>query len=102
MLKNKREGTFLFRFSATTPGSFTLSVHRQKKKIVHLRVTRQMDGGVCHDGKSYSDIEAFIAANKEHYNLQHPCSGSRFGYIFQSKEDTDDANYDDVGGYTLH
>lgn len=43
-LKAKKEGTYLIRFSASTPGSFTLSVKHQKKKFLHLRISRTENG----------------------------------------------------------
>jgi len=43
-LKPKREGAYLIRFSASTPGSFTLSVKHQKKKFLHLRISRTPEG----------------------------------------------------------
>jgi len=82
MLKGKPEGTYLVRFSRSTPGGYAISTVSDEG-IKNLKVLQNKDWefSLTAKGKTYPSIEALITGLAGTYELKFPCPGSRFSTL---------------------
>jgi len=81
-LKGKKRGTFLLRFSASSPGCFTISVYIKKGRCSHLRITRNEKFEFVYNNQTYPSIMQFISTQQKTLNLKYPCMGSPYSEIY--------------------
>eukprot|EP01087_Luapelamoeba_hula_P002734 TRINITY_DN1246_c0_g1_i1.p1 TRINITY_DN1246_c0_g1~~TRINITY_DN1246_c0_g1_i1.p1 ORF type:complete len:1072 (-),score=242.65 TRINITY_DN1246_c0_g1_i1:50-3265(-) len=101
ILGGKRSGGYLIRFSASAPGTYTLTIQYKKKKFRHLRIVRSADKKhFVYNSKNYASIDDFISMHAQQLNLKTPCSPSPFAALFVEKKPGTPINQV-YGSYTL-
>jgi serine/threonine protein kinase len=81
LLNGRADGFHLVRFSATEPGSFTISKVHDSRKVTHIRIAHSPCSSIyCIKGqkKEYKSISDLLEAEKDNLGLTMPCPGSRF------------------------
>jgi hypothetical protein len=76
-LLGKAEGTFLVRFSTSSPGCYTIS-KVSGQTIKHQKVQHKAGSGFEVNGVVYKSLLELIKAQASNLNLQAPCLGSKF------------------------
>jgi len=86
-LLNKNEGTFLVRFSTSTPGCFTISkVSLSDSTIKHQKIQRLPNGAFEIGGHAYRSLQDLVRSESGALNLHIACVGSRFLPIFMQQK----------------
>jgi len=88
-LQNQPKGTYLLRFSASSPGCYTISHINKKKKLVHQRVTHIPGEGFCFWDAKYADLRELIKHERKEQFFSQPCPGSQFQKLFPKKKAKD-------------
>ena len=91
LLNNRKPGTFLVRFSETSPGAFAISC-TGKTGIANLRITRDSSSRFVLKGATYESL--FEVVKLKQLKLKIPCPGSPFQAIFNTTKVVVDANPD--------
>lgn len=82
-LIKKPEGTFLVRFSTSSPGCYTISkVSKTDHTIKHQKIHHVPGGDFEVNGTHYRSLQELIRGESENLHLLYSCGGSRFLPIF--------------------
>lgn len=82
-LIKKPEGTFLVRFSTSSPGCYTISkVSKSDYTIKHQKIHHVAGGEFEVNGVYYKSLQDLIRGESEKLHLLYSCVGSRFIPIF--------------------
>lgn len=84
-LNGQPKGTFLIRFSTSSPGCFTISSINKNKKLTHQRVTHVPGRGFTFWDTHYEDLRALIKGERKKQFFVQPCPGSRYQKLFPKK-----------------
>lgn len=85
-LINKPGGTYLVRFSTSSPGCYTISkVSVQDNSIIHQKIQRQ-NAMFEIQGRLYHSLPDLIQAESRELSLLSACLGSRFLYLFSEQK----------------
>jgi len=87
-LTGKNPGTFLIRFSSSSPGSYTISKVHMDHSINHQRIVHPPGGGFFINNKGYGTLEELVKGQAKELNLLTPCLGSRFTPLFTNQSVT--------------
>lgn len=86
-------GTYLVRFSTSSPGAFTITRVTKDKQIAHARVNRTSNGGfTVIQGTVHQTLDELIKflSSDDVLGLKDPCPGSKFLTIFAKEVIQDD------------
>jgi serine/threonine protein kinase len=82
-LAGKHVGTFLVRFSTSSPGYYTISKVAADGSIQHQRIVHQPNHPSFYiQNREYASLDNLIQQNAMQLNLVTPCLGSRFAALF--------------------
>jgi len=99
-LNGQPKGTFLIRFSTSTPGCYTISNINSKKKLVHQRVVHIPGEGFRFWDVTFPDLHSLIKSERKKYFFVQPCPGSKYKKLFPKKEKKKNELQEvDIGGY---
>jgi len=83
LLAHKPAGSFLVRFSTSSPGAYTISrVSHTNNSISHHRITNQPGSGFIWNNKAYPTLIDLMRDAKAELGLIYPCAGSKYQTIF--------------------
>jgi len=86
-LLGKPEGTFLVRFSTSTPGCYTISkVSLHDATIKHQKIQRLANYNLEINGHVYKTLQELVRSESIPLNLHIACAGSRFPPIFMQQK----------------
>jgi len=82
-LISKPAGTFLVRFSTSSPGCYTISkVSLNDNSIKHQKIQHKSGAGFEINGKTYKSLQELVKTESQDLNLYTACTGSRFLSLF--------------------
>jgi len=82
-LAGKQVGTFLVRFSTSSPGFYTISKVASDGSIQHQRIIHHPNQPAFYmNNRAYASLEDLINQNARELNLISACLGSRFSALF--------------------
>lgn len=92
-LNKQKKGTFLVRFSETSPGCFSIDLMGNKNRISHHRVVRDRKRMYVYDGRAFPTLIDLVMGNKKKpLCLKSPCPGSPYTYLYSGGSDYDSAD----------
>jgi len=87
LLRVSGKGFFLIRFSASQPGSFTISfLFSPQTGPKHIRINRNAGGQLIYSGATYPTLDEFIRAQQQALNLKMFCPGSTFAKLWEGRQ----------------
>jgi len=92
-LRNKPDGTFLVRFSTSSPGCYTISKVSGGTGIKHRKILRVPGGSFEINGRHYRNVKELVRTESTVLGLQYACSGSRFTSLFYDRENLQGGGY---------
>jgi len=88
-LLKKPEGTFLVRFSTSSPGCYTISKIAPKDlSIKHQKIQHKAGTGFEINGRVYNSIQELIKNESQALELYYSCGSSRFLSLFVEQKVT--------------
>lgn len=97
-LRSEAEGTYLFRFSATDPGSYAISVRSKNPPINHYRVYHKPDLGFLVGKVECKSLDEVLYRFKRDLALQRPLSHTPYEHLFRGS--SSQATPNSVSRYT--
>lgn len=88
-LNGQEAGTFLVRFSTSTPGCYTISSVDASQRVLHQRVVYHPRRGYEFWNKTYESMKELIKKEKKHHNLLKACPGSPYKHLFVEEDGND-------------
>eukprot|EP01088_Endostelium_zonatum_P006110 TRINITY_DN18219_c0_g1_i1.p1 TRINITY_DN18219_c0_g1~~TRINITY_DN18219_c0_g1_i1.p1 ORF type:complete len:1174 (-),score=270.18 TRINITY_DN18219_c0_g1_i1:46-3567(-) len=100
-LAKQKKGTFLVRYSTTTPGAYAVSVRVQGEGpngVTHYRLQRLGDRVYVVHGRpaneKYESLHQLIKANAKAFGATNPCEGSEYyAVIYQHTHNVESSGY---------
>lgn len=91
LLLDKQGGTYLVRFSSTSPGCYTISkVSQGDRTIKHQKIHHRPGSGYEINGRVYKSLPELVREEGEELNLVTCCANSKFMALFVQQR---------IGGY---
>jgi len=84
-LGDQTKGTFLIRFSSSSPGCFTISHWNKNKQLCHQRVTHVPGRGFYFWDSQYDSLRELIKDQRKKQYFVSPCPGSSYQKLFPKK-----------------
>lgn len=84
-LNSQSKGTFLIRFSSSSPGCFTISHINKSKNLCHQRVTYVPGKGFYFWEDRYDTLRDLIKDQRKKQYFVTPCPGSTYQKLFPKK-----------------
>ena len=85
-LNDQPKGTYLIRFSSSSPGCFTISHMSKTKLVCHQRVTHTPGKGFFFREGQYDTLRDLIRDQRKKHYFITPCPGSVFQKLFPKKD----------------
>jgi len=92
-LSKEKKGTFFVRFSARDPGCFAISTVSQGGRIKHYRVYHKPGMEYLIGKIECESLHTIISKYAKELYLKHPCPGSPFQDLFNSRKANVSAGY---------
>eukprot|EP01095_Lingulamoeba_sp_RSL-Kostka_P012223 TRINITY_DN479_c0_g1_i2.p1 TRINITY_DN479_c0_g1~~TRINITY_DN479_c0_g1_i2.p1 ORF type:complete len:455 (-),score=155.91 TRINITY_DN479_c0_g1_i2:272-1636(-) len=91
-LTSQNKGTFLIRFSTSSPGCFTISHINKQKQLTHQRVTHVPSKGFYFWDNCYPDLKTLIRDQRKKQYFVQPAGGSKYLKLFPTKKKSSKKN----------
>eukprot|EP01119_Soliformovum_irregulare_P011416 TRINITY_DN2849_c1_g4_i4.p1 TRINITY_DN2849_c1_g4~~TRINITY_DN2849_c1_g4_i4.p1 ORF type:complete len:140 (-),score=32.97 TRINITY_DN2849_c1_g4_i4:23-442(-) len=82
LLKGKKKGCYLVRFSTKDPGSYAITVYSNEGTLKHFRVTHKAGGPFTLGNTDFPDLDALIKTVKKDLNLKSALDGSKYEQMY--------------------
>jgi len=94
LLSGKPVGTFLIRFSTSSPGGYAITRVGKDGSIKNVKIMRREGHQFCltEKGRAYPALEALVVELKDQFELHIPCLGSKYERLGLEEE---------AGGYEV-
>lgn len=104
-LRAANKGSFLIRFSASQPGSFTISfLYSPQTGPKHIRINRNDKGELVYADAAYTNLDDFIRAQQRSLNLKMYCPGSTYAKLWEGRrmrQGNDDQEEEEEDAYAF-